>query len=307
MNKKRLIVIILLLFVLTGCTESLKDNETNKIIKNPKTGQNLTENILCKPKDKDTIKIYEKYPKQVDLDNLIECEDLKYNSGSYDGLWSSIIVKPLAFAIIQIGKLVNNYGLSLIITSLIIRLVTYPITRKTAVQSKHIKDAKPEIDSLEEKYKNKTDQESIMKKSQEMSLIYKKHNINPFSSCLFGFLQIPLFIGFLEAINRVPAIFEGSFLGIQLGTTPLIAFQNSQWHYIIIIILVALSTVYSFSLNTSTADNKQTKLMSNMMGVTITFMSIFMSSALGIYWISSNLFTIVQNLIVKKEKKYGKA
>lgn len=302
MRNKKLILIIVLLLILTGCTKTLKDNETNKIVKNPATGQNLTENILCRPKDKGTIDIYKKYPKKVNLEKLPECEKFKVNSGSYEGLWATIFVKPLAFLIIKIGNLVSNYGIALIITSLLIRLLTYPVTRKTALQSELIKKAKPEIDKLEEKYKDKTDHESVMQKSQEMSKIYQKYKINPLSSCLFAFLQIPLFIAFLEAINRVPAIFEEVLLSIQLGTTPLIAFQNGNWQYLIIIILVAVTTIFSFKLNSSVVDNKQSKMMTNMMGITITFMSLFMSSALGIYWISSNLFTIVQNMIVKKEK-----
>ena len=89
-NKIKIIIILLLLILTTGCTKSLVD-ENKKAVKNPNTGQTLTENILCQPTDKDTIKAYEKAG--VKIEKLPKCEDFKINSGGYDGLWSSLIVK----------------------------------------------------------------------------------------------------------------------------------------------------------------------------------------------------------------------
>ena len=230
-----------------------------------------------------------------------ECEEFKIASGGYEGLWTSIFVKPLAWLILTIGDLVKNYGLGLIIVSLLIRLVAFPITRKTALQSELLKKAKPDLDKLEKKYLNKTDQDSLMKKNQEMMLIYKKYNINPVSGCLFSFLQLPLFIGFLEAINRVPAIFEETFLTFQLGTTPLTAIQSGKLLYILLIGVVGITTYFSFKLNaTAMGDNNQAKTMNRVMVIMIIIMSVFMTSALNIYWITTNLFTIFQNLLVKR-------
>lgn len=300
-NKNRLIVLLLLvLFLSVGCTKQLK-NADNKAVTNPTTGQSLTENILCKPEDEETINLY--IENGVNLDNLPSCKNFSVTSGGYEGIWTSIFIKPLAWIIINIGKFVKSNGLALIITSLAIRLITYPITRKTAIQSELMKDAKPELDRLEKKYANKTDNDSMMKKSQEMAFIYKKYNINPISGCLYAMLQLPLFIAFLEAINRVPAIFEENFLGFQLGTTPLIGMTRSSYIYIIITLLVGLSTYFSLKFNSaSNPDNDQVKSMNKVMFVMILVMSLFMSSALNIYWITTNVFTIVQNLIVMRKK-----
>ena len=296
----KIFLILIMVITLTGCTKNLKD-EDKKVVTNPETGQSLTENILCKPTDKETIKIYEKH--KVNLDNLPDCEKFKINSGGYEGLWNSIFVKPLAFIILKIGSFVRNYGLAIIITSLLIRLIALPITKKTAVQSELIKEAKPELDKLEKKYKDKTDQASMMKKSQEMSMIYKKYNINPISGCLYAMLQLPLFIAFLEAINRVPALFEGSFLGLQMGTSPYIAMSHGWYWYLILTILVGATTYFSFKLNSTAAGDDQTKTMSRVMTIMILVMSVFMTSALNIYWVTTNLFTVVQNLLVKKGGK----
>ena len=128
-------------------------------------------------------------------------------------------------------------------------------------------------------------------------------NINPIAGCLYAMLQLPLFIAFLEAINRVPAIFEENFLEFQLGTTPVTGLTNGNFIYIIITFLVGLSTYYSLKFNSaSNPDNEQVKMMNKIMFVMILVMSLFMSSALNIYWITTNLFTIGQNLLVKREK-----
>lgn len=318
---KKLFTIFLAVLILTGCTTQLKYKKTEengdnggKTITIKETGQVLTKNILCKPSeeldhyylenldnetknknDKTELDVYNELPK---------CENFKITGGEYENIWTSFIINPLAWLIIQLGKLVSNYGLGLILASLIIRLAIFPITRKTAMQSELMKQAKPELDKLEKKYANKTDRDSMMRKSQEMAAIYKKYDIKPIAGCLFAFLQIPLFIGFYEAINRVPAIFEGSLLGFQLGTTPLTGLTNGNFIYIILSIIVGATTYFSLTLNSaSNPDNKQMQTMTKVMFVMILVMSFFMTSALNMYWITTNLFTVVQNLIVKRKKE----
>ena len=300
-NKNKLIILLLLvMFVTVGCTTQLTDKDGKKV-KNPTTGQELTENILCRPTDEETIDIY--INNGVNLEELPTCKDFNVTSGGYDGLWTSLFVKPLAWLILTIGEFVKSNGLALIIASLLIRLVAYPITKKTAMQSELMKKAKPELDRLEKKYENKTDNDSMMRKSQEMMMIYKKYNINPVSGCLFAFIQLPLFIAFFEAINRVPAIFEENFVGFQLGTTPLTGISNGSYIYIILTVIVGLSTFFSLKFNSaSNPDNQQVKTMNKVMFFMILSMSLFMSSALNIYWVTTNLFTVVQNLLVKREK-----
>ena len=231
--------------------------------------------------------------------------------GKYEGLWTTIFVRPLAWLIIKLGELINSYGLSLIIITIIIRLIVWPFTQKTAMQSENMKKAQPEIEKLEKKYRNKTDQQSQMQKNQEMILIYKKNNINPMSSCLFALIQIPLFFAFLEAINRIPAIFEETFLGFQLGTSPFVAvFTNHQYIYLIFFIILPVATYYSFKLNSGAAMSKeqesQMKMMRNMMVVFMTITAGSISSGIAIYWVVSQVLTIVQNLLAKRRKNNDK-
>ena len=297
----KIFVILFLVVSLTGCTKILKDSK-GKAVTNKITGQSLTENILCQPTDKETIKIYEK--NNINIEKLPECEELNIFAGNYDGVWTTIFVKPLAFLIVRLGVLFKNYGLAIILITLIIRLIMYPITKKTAMQSENMKKAKPELDFLEKKYKNKQDSDSMMMKSQEMMSIYKKYDINPMSGCLFSFIQIPLFFAFYEALNRLPAVFEGKFLGFKMGMSPMNGISNGNYLYIIIIVLVIGATYLSFKLNATASMSKeqegQMKMMTNMMLIFIGIASFSISTGIAIYWITNNTFTIIQNLIVKR-------
>jgi YidC/Oxa1 family membrane protein insertase len=300
----KLLAIILATISLTGCTKYLKDEK--KPVQNPETGQNIVKNILCQPENDTTRQIYEEHG--IELEKLPKCSEFKVTSNGYDGsLWTTLFVKPLAFLIVKLGKLVKNYGLAVVLVTLLIRLVLYPITKKTAMQSEGMKKAKPKLDKLEEKYKGKNDQESMMKKSQEMMIIYKEFNINPLSGCLFSLIQIPLFFAFLEALNRLPAIFEEKFIGFQLGTSPMTALKSGHWYYLIFVILVVVTTFFSFKLNqTASMSQDQEKQMKTMMNVSIIFIgiaSLSMSLGIELYWIVNSGFTIIQNLLVKRSKK----
>ena len=306
-RKIKIIILLFLLLITTGCTKTLTDNN-KKAVKNEITGQTLTANILCKPTNEKTKKIYEE--NGVNLKKLPECDDFKVNSGKYEGLWTSFFVKPLAFILLKLGKMVGNYGISVIIISLLIRLVAFPITKKTAMQSELIKKAQPELNRIQKKYENKKDQESMVKQNQEMMAVYQKYKINPMAGCLFAMLQLPIFIAFFEAVQRTPVIFEDKFLSLQLGTTPSVGITSSVFYaYLILMIIIAGTTFYSLKMNASTSmDDPNMKMMPIMMSVMIVLTAFFMPTGLGIYWVTSNLFTIGQTIIVKRSnKEHGKA
>lgn len=326
------ILLLSLLLFTTGCTKQLKDSN-GKVVKNEVTGQTLTQNILCRPESEETLKAYQEtiettknkldeqlsnneitrktYDKKMatlpNLEELPTCSDFKITSGGYEGIWTTIFVKPLAWVILQVGKLVKNYGIAVIMVTLLIRFIMYPATKKTAMQSELMKEIKPEMDRIEKKYRNRTDQESMMQKSQETLLLYKKYNISPFSGCIYAIFQIPLFFAFYEALNRLPAIFEENLLGFQLGTNPGTGILNGQFQYLITVILVILATYFSMKLNkTASLDNEQAKSMETMMNIMIVMIcisSLTISTGIALYWITNNAFTIIQNLLVKRRKE----
>ena len=130
------------------------------------------------------------------------------------------------------------------------------------------------------------------------------------SGCLFAFLQLPIFIAFFEAVQRTPVIFEDKFLGLQLGTTPSVGIGTTTFYaYIILMLLIAGTTFFSFKMNsTGNMEDPTMKMMPTMMSIMIVVTAMFMPTGLGIYWVTSNLFTILQNIMVKRSKEvHGKA
>ena len=305
MKAKKILLIFIILITLSGCTKrfTVTDNENN-------TKKNYVSNILCKPQSKELQELYKSSTEElkkvnVVYDELPECKNLKINSGGYEGLWTSIFVKPLAWIIVKVGLLVKNNGLAIMIVGLLLRLLLFPISKKSTNMSENMKKAQKDLNRLESKYKGKEDRESMMAKSQEMMIIYKKYDINPMSSCLFAFLQLPIFFAFLEAVYRVPAFFENNFLVFNLGTTPIEGFKSGNYWYIILILLILGATYFSFkNMNTSGDEmqQKQMKMMTTFMIVFIMIASFSLPTSIALYWIVSNGFTVIQNLLLKKGK-----
>jgi len=306
-KKMKLLIIILLFTVITGCTKVLKEDK--KAVTNPDTGQSLTSNILCQPTDQDLYDLYSDYDDdlQVSLEDLPKCREFTPSKLKYQSLWETIFVKPLAYIILKLGYLFNDMGLSVMLIGLLIRILLFPLQIKTIKQSESMKKLQPEMARIEKKYKDKTDQESMMMKSQETMALYKKHNVNPVGGCLSAFIQLPIFFAFLEAINRVPAIFEGTFLHTSwnLGMTPGTGIGKGYYSYIILIVLIIGTTWFSFK-NTMAQQNqnpemaKQMKMMTSFMIVMIAVMSFSLPTAIALYWIVTNGFAVVQNFVVKK-------
>ena len=301
--KKKILILFLMLFTLSGCTKRF-----NVVINEEKNQQkSYVSNILCKPETKELVDVYKNNDKKllIKYEDLPKCSNLKINSGGYEGLWTSLFVKPLAWIIVKVGLIVKNYGLAIMIVGLILRLLMFPISKKSTNMNINMQKAQKDLDKLEKKYKGREDRDSMMTKSQEMMLIYKKYDINPFSSCLFAFLQLPIFFAFLEAVYRVPAFFEKNFLVFNLGTTPLEGIKAGNYWYIILVVLIILATVFSFknmNMSTNKEQAKQMKMMTTFMIVFISFVSFGLPTSIALYWIVSNGFTVVQNLLLKKGK-----
>ena len=181
MKKKIMIVALIFVILLTsGCGSSdyLKD-KSGKIIQYKETGQNLPNNILCKPKNKELLKLYEEHKKELktDYNKLETCENFSIYGNGFGGIWEGIFVKPLSYLIILFGKIVGNMGISLIIVGLLIRFILLPFSYKTHKQQKNMSKVQAEIQKLEYKYRGREDRESMMMKSQEMMALYKKHKV----------------------------------------------------------------------------------------------------------------------------------
>ena len=129
-NRKKLIILLVTILLLTtGCTKTLKD-ENKKTVTNPETGQSLTKNILCRPENSELVSLYKE--NGVNTDKLTKCSSYTPSIKASEGIWDNIFIKPLSWLILKLGYLVKNFGLAVILAGFGIRLILYPVTKKSS-------------------------------------------------------------------------------------------------------------------------------------------------------------------------------
>jgi YidC/Oxa1 family membrane protein insertase len=212
--------------------------------------------------------------------------------------FQTFFVEPFTTAIHGIALFFNgNFGLSIILITLIIRLLLLPLMLKQYKNQQDMKvkmDAlKPELADLQTKIKNTKNPEEQKNLQQEMMGIYKKHGVNPLSmGCLPMLIQMPILMGFYYAIKGSEEIATHSFLWFNLG-------HPDIW------ITAAAGIVYYFQFKVTQANlpeeqQKQTKFMGLMSPVMIVFFSLSAPAALPLYWTVGGLFLILQTLLSRK-------
>ncbi|SFP90233.1 YidC family membrane integrase SpoIIIJ [Salibacterium halotolerans] len=203
-----------------------------------------------------------------------------------EGIWNSFFVYPLSWLIIKIAEMTgDDYGLSIIIVTIFIRVLILPLMIKQTKSSAAMQEIQPEMQKLREKYSAK-DQQTQQKLQQETMELFQKHKINPLAGCLPIFIQMPILIAFYHAIMRTEAIEEHTFLWFQLG----------QPDYILPII--AGTTTFIQQKMMMVSDNPQMKILMYMMPFMITAFAFFFPSALALYWVVGNIFMVVQTYFI---------
>ncbi|WP_307152217.1 YidC family membrane integrase SpoIIIJ [Robertmurraya andreesenii] len=217
-----------------------------------------------------------------------------------EGFWNEYIVYPLSQFIIMVAKFAgNNYGLAIILVTIIIRLLILPLMIKQTKSSKAMQAIQPEMQKLKEKYSSK-DQKTQQKLQQETMALFQKHNINPLAGCFPILIQMPILIGFYHAINRTREIAEHSFLWFDLG--------SPDPYYILPFVAGATTFIQQKMMMAGTANqNPQMAMMLWMMPIMIIIFAIKFPAALSLYWVVGNIFMIVQTYFIKgpdlKEQK----
>lgn len=208
------------------------------------------------------------------------------------------LAKPLGALLKLIYDWTNNYGLSVVLFTIVVKLITVPLTIKQTRSMKEMQSIQPEIKKLQEKYKD--DKEQLNVKTLEL---YKEHNINPFSGCLPLLIQLPIIIGLFAAL-REPAryVFESEAVYQAINTSflwlPNLAEKDP---YIWGLPLLAGITTYLSSVTMSTgapADQNQ-KMMTYFMPIMIFWWGMSFPAGLTLYWVVSNIFQVIQQLIVR--------
>ncbi|QTM99735.1 membrane protein insertase YidC [Sediminibacillus dalangtanensis] len=221
------------------------------------------------------------------------------SDGSSSGWFHHYFVDSFSFLIKGVAALLNdNYGASIVVVTLLIRLALMPLMLKQQKGSYQMREKmavmKPELDEIKEKYNNKTDKESKTKQQQEMMQLYQKHGMNPLGAvgCLPMIIQFPILIGFYYAIRTTPEIASHTFLWFNLGHTDIVM------PFIAAAIYFAQFKVTQIGMDPQ--QRKQMAIMGLLSPVMIGFVSFSAPAALPLYWTVGGLFLIFQTLLAKR-------
>jgi YidC/Oxa1 family membrane protein insertase len=208
------------------------------------------------------------------------------------GFWNQYIVYPLSWLITYVANLFNaNYGLAIIIVTVLIRLVILPLMIQQTKNSKAMQALQPELQKLREKYSSK-DMQTQQKLQQETMLLFQKHGVNPLAGCFPLLIQMPILIGFYHAIMRTKEIANHNFLWFDLG--------DKDPYYILPLIAGVTTFIQQKMIMAGTEQqNPQMAMMLWMMPIMIVIFAINFPAALSLYWVVGNIFMIIQTYFIK--------
>lgn len=233
-------------------------------------------------------------------------------------IFDILLINPLTNALmILYGLLGNSYVLAIIVLTLIIRLITLPLTLKQQISSYKMQAMQPQMKALQEKYKNDP---------QTLQAEMRKLGFNPLSGCLPLLIQFPILIGLYQAITRTLATtplsllelgsYVYSFLPnisklVPINSTFFIWDLSQPDPYFIIPVVVVVTTYFSNKLMTPPSTDptmKQTnQMMQLMMPLMFGFFMLSTPVGLGIYWIVSNMVGVLQYYLTKPQLDKAKA
>ncbi|HZL65336.1 MAG TPA: YidC/Oxa1 family membrane protein insertase [Thermoleophilia bacterium] len=191
-----------------------------------------------------------------------------------------------------------TWGLAIIGLTIIVRLILFPLTWKQFSSAQAMQAVQPKLKELQKKYKG-----DRAKLQAETMKLYQEHRVNPFASCLPIILQLPVFISLYYAIKgtsyldpaNTKALAEASFLWI-----PHLGLPDPT--YIMLILYVATQLISTELMLTQQTDKSQ-KMIMRAMPIFFVFILYRFPAGLFVYWVTTNIWTIGQQLIIKKVMK----
>jgi len=209
------------------------------------------------------------------------------------------IVVPLLWVLRLFNRLVDNWGLSIILLTVFVKILFFPLTHKSFQQMKAMQALQPRIKEIQQKYKD--DREKM---NTEMMALYRAHKVNPVGGCLPMLLQLPVLYALYRALyvglelRHAPFIWWINDLSTpeRLFTLPIMGGVSIGF---MPLLMGASMYVQQKMTPTATADPMQAKMFMAM-PVIFTFMSFGFPSGLVLYWFVSNLLTIIQQYVINR-------
>ena len=212
------------------------------------------------------------------------------------GMWRWLCY-PLVWVLNLFNGWIPNFGVAIILLTILVRLIFWPLTRKSTEGMKKMQELQPLMKEIQAKYKD-----NPQRLQQETWQLYREKKVNPMSSCLPMLIQIPVFIALFNVLRSAVELRYAPFLWIADLSEPEGLFAS--WFPFgglnLLPVLMAVSTALQSYFTPSTGDKKQ-QMMMVMMPAMMLIMFYSFPSALSLYWFLSNIFSIVQMWLIRRQ------
>lgn len=237
-----------------------------------------------------------------------------------EGPLQGLITFPIAFGLISFTNMIGASGvgqiLSILIVTIIVRLLITLATFKTTMQQQKMTLLQPELNAIQVKYNGKTDEVSRQKMSQEMMKVYSKYGVNPLKSLIMPFISMPVFLCVYHAVNNTSILKTGTVFGVNLGDAMSTGILQGRWFAIVLFILMVAMQFASMKIPTwmqkykakksgrrpdprQSDSQKQANMMTNIFFVMIIFMGWMLPTSMTVYWIASSIVSLVQTFVTQ--------
>lgn len=222
-----------------------------------------------------------------------DCSDIMH-FGTW-GLFCRLLLDLLNF----IYRFIPNYGWTIIVMTILVRMVLFPLNRKSMNSMRKMSEIQPLMKELQTKYKD-----DPKKLQQEQMLLFQKYKVNPMSGCLPMLIQLPIFIALFTVLRSCVELRYAGFLWISDLSSPENLFVETLGFPINILpITMAITMTLQSALTPSTGDPSQKKMMTIIMPIMMLLMCYNFPSALGLYWTVSQGLAIFGMYLAKRGKK----
>lgn len=218
--------------------------------------------------------------------------------------WFDALARPALHLLRFLNRISGNYGVAIILVSVLQKIVLHPLTAKSLRSMQAMKALQPKIAAISERNKN-----NPQKKQQEVMGLYKKHGVNPLGGCLPMLIQLPIFVALYNALSSSVEMWRAPFLWIKDLSQPDALFAFDVWGlkdypFNLLALLMGVSMFFQQKMSPpSSSDPQQAKLMLWMMPTMFTFMFWTFPSGLVLYWLVSNILQMGQQQWLQKRGK----
>jgi YidC/Oxa1 family membrane protein insertase len=208
--------------------------------------------------------------------------------------WMGILARPLLALLVWIHSYVGNFGVAIILLTVLLRVVFLPLNHKAMVSMRRMQRLQPQMAAIRAKYKGSKELEQKQKMNEEVMALYKREGVSPFGGCLPMLAQLPILFSFYRLLS----------VAVELRQAPFVLWVQDLSDYdpyLVLPLLMGGSMLVQQRMTPSPGADPMQARMFKFMPVIFTVLFLYVPSGLVLYWLVNNLLGITQQLYVNKK------